>query len=129
MPTRDRRNAMKTILIVDDEEGFQTVLDIVLRRAGYHTLVAGDGRQGLKMIYQYHPDLVILDNNMPEMSGSEVCRRIKGDPTVSDVRAVMYTVTHRFAEPQDWQTIGVDAYLPKPSTQFDILRTVQNLLI
>jgi CheY-like chemotaxis protein len=120
---------MKTILIVDDEEGFQTVLEIVLRRAGYQTLLARNGREGLEMIYEYHPDLVILDNHMPEMTGSEVCRRIKGDPSTRDVRAVMYSVTHRFDTPQEWQSIGADAYLAKPSTQLDILRTVRNLLM
>ena len=120
---------MKTILIVDDEEGFQTVLDIVLRRAGYQTLVARDGKEGLAMIYQHHPDLVILDNHMPEMSGIEVCRKIKDDPRMCDVRAVMYSVTQKFVEPHEWQRIGADAYLPKPSTQLDILRTVRNLLM
>lgn len=120
---------MKTILIVDDEEGFQTVLEIVLRRAGYQTLVARDGKEGLEMIYQYHPDLVILDDHMPEMTGSEVCRIIKSDRKINDVRAVMYSVTRKFDTPQEWQIIGADAFLPKPSTHLDILRTVHNLLM
>jgi CheY-like chemotaxis protein len=119
----------KTILIVDDEEGFQTVLEIVLRRAGYQTLTARNGREGLEMVYAHHPDLVILDNHMPEMTGSEVCRKIKDDPRVQDVRAVMYTITQRFAHADEWQSIGADAYLPKPSTHLDILRTVRNLLV
>lgn len=120
---------MKTVLIVDDEEGFQIVLDIVLRRAGYQTLIARDGKEGLEMVYQHQPDIVILDHHMPHLSGSEVCRKIKSDPRTRNVRAVMYSVTCKFDDPAQWQAIGADAYLPKPSTQLDILRTVQGLLV
>ncbi len=65
---------MYTILIVDDEPGFQMLLEIMLSRAGYHALLASDGQEAVQMVSQHRPDLVLLDHHMRVMTGGEVCQ-------------------------------------------------------
>ena len=62
---------MRTILIIDDEEGFLQIIQVILKRAGYQTLVATNGVEGIDMVYNCQPDVVILDDMMPGMTGGD----------------------------------------------------------
>ena len=67
----------KNILIIDDDESITRLIGIMLVRAGYEISTASNGQQGLEKVFEEHPDLVILDMMMPDMTGADVCRRIR----------------------------------------------------
>jgi CheY-like chemotaxis protein len=119
---------MQRILIVDDEPGFQFLLEIILRRAGYETLLADNGNEALQMVYRYRPHAIILDDDMPGLRGSEICRRIKNDPEVRHIPTIMHSAAIRFLKNSDREKTRADAFLPKPSLPREILNTIDLLL-
>lgn len=119
---------MYTVLIVDDEIGFQCLLELVLQRAGYHTLVAGDGAEALEMIRNNHPHLIITDDDMPKMQGSELCRRLKGDPTLRHIPAIIHSASLKMHRPSYRESSRADAFLSKPSLPREILERVRGLI-
>lgn len=68
---------MFKILVIDDEQGIRNLLDTLLSRKGYDVLLAGSGRKGLELFRLEHPDVVVLDLNMPEMGGVAVLQQIR----------------------------------------------------
>lgn len=72
----------KPILIVDDDPSIVELLTAYLRRAGYKTVSAGDGRQGLLLTQQQRPNIILADWNMPGMNGLELCRAIRADHSI-----------------------------------------------
>lgn len=79
---------MSRILIVEDEKKIARFLELELTHEGYEVQTAGDGRSGLEQAQSWQPDLLILDLMLPELSGIEVCRRLRHD---SDVPIIMPT--------------------------------------
>ncbi|HWY31633.1 MAG TPA: response regulator, partial [Candidatus Acidoferrum sp.] len=69
-----------TILVVDDNNEIRQLFTTVLRESGYHVLEAATGQQGLHLAQTRIPDLVLLDVRLPDISGAEVCRKIKTNP-------------------------------------------------
>jgi CheY-like chemotaxis protein len=119
---------MFTVLIVDDEEGFLQIIQVILKRAGYKTLVANNGTDGLEMVRQYRPDIVILDDMMPGLTGGEVCTQIKSDPEISATIVVMHSAGAKVRNPAYIQQIGADGVLFKPSLPNDIVEMMTNCL-
>ena len=119
---------MSTVLIVDDEEGFLQIIQVILKRAGFKTLVATNGTDGLNMVYTYRPDIVILDDMMPGMTGGDVCAHLKSDPTVRDIAVVMHSAGAKVRNPAYIQQIGADGVLFKPSLPHEILETINTCL-
>ncbi len=72
------------ILVVDDEPAVCDMADELLTDAGYDVLIATDGLQAIALAYEKHPDLIVLDNIMPKMTGSDVVREIRKDPRVKN---------------------------------------------
>jgi CheY-like chemotaxis protein len=70
----------KTILVADDESHILSVVSLKLRNAGYRVLTAADGQEALDVALHERPDLLITDYHMPQLSGLELCRRLKQDP-------------------------------------------------
>lgn len=80
-----------TILIVDDDPSICDTLTTMLQFKGFQTVVANNGREALEKARENRPDLVLLDVMMPEMDGLSVCRRLKADSELADVRVLMLT--------------------------------------
>jgi len=69
----------------------QRVLDYNLRQAGHKVLTAGRGRDGLRLAEEHHPDLVLLDLMLPDISGTEVCRSLRGRSETAGIPVIMLT--------------------------------------
>ena len=82
-------NKTTSILMVDDDPAILEVYSKILRRQGYDVWEASTGQQGLQVARERHPDLVLLDVMLPDLSGIEVCRQIKADPALVDVFVVL----------------------------------------
>jgi two-component system chemotaxis response regulator CheY len=112
------------ILIVDDHEAIRSIIDAILTHAGYECMTAGTGETALQMARRFRFDLVILDVNMPQMSGLEVLARIRRwAPSVLMVTANSSVDTVREAV-----ALGCDGYVAKPIEPAALLGRVQRVL-
>jgi signal transduction histidine kinase len=116
---------MVDILIVDDDPGVVFTLGSGLKRSGYTVHTAGGGLEGLRQVEAVAPDLVILDVMMPDMTGWEVCQRIR---QVSDVPIMMLTAVRQEAAVVQGLDLGADEYLTKPVRIHELRARVEAVL-
>jgi DNA-binding response OmpR family regulator len=116
------------ILVTDDDPGVLLLESTVLRRAGYEVLEATTGAECLETVRAHHPDLVILDVMLPDTSGVEVCRQIKGDSDLQDVFVVLASGIRVSSESQaEGLDIGADGYVIRPISNKEFLARVQSM--
>jgi len=118
----------KTILVADDESHILHVVSLKLRNAGFRVLTARDGQEALEMAQQNHPDLLITDYHMPQLSGLELCQRLKQDIKTNDIPAIMLTARGYHLEPSDTEQSGILRMLSKPFSPRHLLTTVNEVL-
>lgn len=118
----------RTILVADDESHILHVVSLKLKNAGYRVLTARDGQEALEMAQQEKPDLLITDYHMPQLSGIELCRRLKQDPATSHIPAIMLTARGYELEPADTEQSGILRMLSKPFSPRHLLSTVEEVL-
>ncbi len=80
-----------TVLYVDDEPHMLTIMSSRFKTNGYQVLEAEDGFQALEVVKKNKPDIIVLDINMPKMSGVELCSRLKAEPSTAPIPVVMLT--------------------------------------
>src|SRR5437868_1079391 len=116
----------KTILVVDDDMELSDGLRAVLERQGHRVLQARDGQQGKQMVYQHHPDLVILDMMKPRMGGYPVLEHFKGKPDAPPI--IMITANEGSRHKAYAEYLGVVDYIRKPFAMERLLETVHRVL-
>jgi DNA-binding response OmpR family regulator len=112
----------KTILVVDDDMELSDGLRIMLERQGYRVLQARNGQQGKHLIYQQHPDLVILDMMMPGMGGYPVLEHFRGKADAPPM--IMITANEGSRHKAYAEYLGVVDYLRKPFSMERLLEAV-----
>ena len=117
-----------TVLIVDDEEGFLHIMEMMLGRAGFKTLTAGDGEEGLRMVKAHRPDAVILDDMMPRMNGGDACMKIKADPTLNKIPVIMCSAGAKILNKGYVQRIGANGVLLKPCLPEEVTALIAQCL-
>ncbi len=113
---------MATILIVEDEKKIARFLELELKHEGYDVLTAFDGRSGLDTAVEKDPDLLILDLMLPEMSGIEVCRRLRH---TSDLPIIMLTAKDDVSDKVMGLDMGADDYVTKPFAIEELLARIR----
>jgi two-component system OmpR family response regulator len=98
-------------VVVDDDEDISALIETVLTGAGMETTVAATGEEGLRLVRELRPDLVTLDVGLPDIEGTEVCRRLRG---FSDAYVMMITSHNDELKRLLALDLGADDYLPKP---------------
>src|SRR6266545_4014778 len=118
-----------TILNVDDNEAGRYAKTRILQRAGYQVLQAGTGAAALRIVAELRPELIVLDVKLPDISGLEVCRRIKSERSSADIMVLQVSAS-RVAPADRVQglEIGADAYLTEPLNPAELLATTRALL-
>ena len=119
---------MQTILIVDDEPAFLEILRMIFHRSGYHLLTASDGNNGLEMLRIHRPDLALIDDMLPGISGGEICQLVKNDPTLCHIPIVLYSAGPRVRDHNFIAKIRANAALYKPFRPDEVVRVVQSCL-
>lgn len=118
----------KKVLIVDDEPNIVTALDYLLRRSGYEVQSAANGEEALAKVAAFRPDLVLLDVMMPQISGYEVCRRIRERSDWNGIKIVMLSAKGRDAEVSKGLSLGADHYVTKPFSNAELVSRIGELL-
>ena len=113
---------MTKILIVEDEKKIARFLELELKHEGYDVLTAFDGRSGLETALAEEPDLLILDLMLPELSGIEVCRRLRHS---SDVPIIMLTAKDDVSDKVMGLDMGADDYVTKPFAIEELLARIR----
>ncbi|MCD6358986.1 MAG: response regulator transcription factor, partial [Dehalococcoidia bacterium] len=113
------------ILVVDDEEKIVNIVRAYLEKESYRVNVAFDGRVALDMARRYKPDLVILDLMLPEISGWDVCRTLRGE---SNVPVIMLTARDEDTDKIVGLEIGADDYVTKPFNPKELVSRVRAVL-
>ncbi len=120
--------AIKTILVADDESHILHVVSLKLTNAGFNVVTACDGQEALELAMAERPDLLITDYHMPQLSGLELCQRLRQDPATSGIPTIMLTARGYTLDPQDTEQSGILRMLSKPFSPRQLLATVNEML-
>jgi DNA-binding response OmpR family regulator len=118
---------MSTVLIVDDEPNIVALVRITLEAGRVRVLEAYDGESGLARAVAERPDLVLLDVDLPDVSGLEICRRLRAEPDLADTRIVMLTAAAQQDDVARGLAAGADQYFTKPFSPIRLLSLVEQL--
>jgi len=124
----DNTGTNPLVLIVDDNAQNLELLQAYLEEIDCETIPAYDGLQALELVAKRKPDLVLLDIMMPQMSGFEVCRRLKKDPNTQDIPIIMVTALSEFGDIERGIDSGTDDFVSKPVNRLELLARVKTML-
>ena len=116
---------MERILVIDDSERDRRLLRDALEHEGYSVESAADGAEGLKVLFERRPDVVVLDVIMPSMDGWTVCQRIR---EIADVPVIMLTSLNRDEEVVRGLELGADDFVSKPVSPRQLIARVRAVL-
>ena len=116
------------VLVVDDEPSIQSLLSRVLVREGFVVFAATTGREGLAVAAKEKPDLIILDLNLPDLYGEDICQKIRQNPAIENVPVMILTGKATQGLSARCLNGGADDYLSKPFDIEDILAHLRALL-
>ncbi|MCE6950038.1 response regulator [Cereibacter sphaeroides] len=118
----------RRILVVEDEDNIAIALDYLITREGYEHDRISNGAEALGRIRDTHPDLVLLDVMLPEVSGYEICQGVRLDPTLADVKILMMTARGSAIERKKGLALGADGFISKPFELKALRAEVRRLL-
>src|SRR5512136_217087 len=119
---------MATVLVIDDDVNLLRMLQIMLERGGFQTILSSHGEDGIRKAIEMHPDLAIVDVMMPDVSGHDVCKRLREDTRTAGIPLLVLTAR---AQPVDKQAAlgsGASDYLSKPVSPKVLIEKVRDLL-
>ncbi|MCL2232136.1 MAG: response regulator [Treponema sp.] len=116
------------ILIIDDETINLDFFDVMLSKLGFEVEKAKDGIEGLEKAKRFLPDLILLDNIMPRMSGWELTRILKSDPKYEGIPIVMFSDLNDVKDKVAGFELGVDDYITKPFNFSEVLARIRAVL-
>lgn len=117
----------KSILYVEDNEFNRKIVRDLLARTSYRLIEATDGETGLATAQQELPDLIIMDVQLPKMSGLEATRKLRADPKTAHLPIVVITSFALSGDEQKAKDAGASAYLAKPYSPRELLETIRKL--
>lgn len=116
------------VLVVEDEDNIAIALDYLITREGYACDRVASGGGALAHIRRTHPDLVLLDVMLPEVSGYEICQNVRLDPHLADVKILMMTARGSAVERRKGLALGADGFISKPFELDDLRKQVRLML-
>jgi two-component system phosphate regulon response regulator PhoB len=119
---------MARILVIEDDPDIQTVLDFNLRNAGHAVTLAAQAGDGLRLVRETRPDLVLLDLMLPDMPGTEVCKAMRQDAALKNTCVLMLTAKGEEIDRVVGFAVGADDYVVKPFSVRELLMRVAALL-
>jgi two-component system phosphate regulon response regulator PhoB len=123
-----RANGEPAVLVVEDESALSTLLRYNLEREGYRVFEARDGEEALILAEEVKPDLVVLDWMLPQLSGLEICRRLRGRGDMRNVPIVMLTARGEETDRIRGLDTGADDYIVKPFSMTEFLARLRAVM-
>ena len=118
----------KTILYVEDNEMNRKIVRDLLKRTTYKLVEAHDGEAGVAKALELLPDLILMDIQLPKMSGLDATRKLRADPATAAIPIVTITSFALSGDDQKAKEAGATAYLAKPYSPFDLLNLIRKIL-
>jgi two-component system cell cycle response regulator DivK len=118
----------KTILYVEDNEPNRMIVRDLLKRTTYNLIEAYDGEAGVTMALERLPDLILMDIQLPKISGVEAIRRLRAEPATAATPIVAITSFALSGDDKKAKEAGATAYLTKPYSPFDLLNLIRKML-
>ncbi|HSR71181.1 MAG TPA: response regulator [Kiloniellales bacterium] len=128
MSTKAINGTAKTVLVVEDNELNMKLFHDLLEAHGYNILQTKDGMEALQLAREHHPDLILMDIQLPEVSGLEVTKWIKEDANLKAIPVVAVTAFAMKGDEEKIREGGCEAYIAKPISVTNFLETVQRFL-
>ena len=122
-------NLNYTVLTIDDEAAVLKIVRMILERAGFDVLTAAGPEAGFKALKDNEVDVVLLDVNMPGMSGFDMLEQIKANRKVKHLPVIMLTCQSELADFERGKTLGVMDYIPKPFDSRILVQRVNRAII
>jgi CheY-like chemotaxis protein len=123
-----KKSGKPKILIVDDEPDYVTTIQQHLEWSDYQTAVAVNGQEGLEKAASEHPDLILLDTNMPVMNGHDTLERMSKDPQLKNIPVIMVTAACEMDDIATASSFGVVDYIAKPFDFAELKEKIANAL-
>lgn len=118
----------KVIMHVEDNEYNRKIVRDLLSRSNYELVEAKDGEAALHALARRRPDLILMDIQLPRMSGLEVTRRIKADPAFTQIPVIAITSFALSGDDRLAIEAGCNAYIPKPFRPRDLLEMIRGFI-
>jgi two-component system, cell cycle response regulator DivK len=118
----------KTILYVEDNEFNRKIVRDLLKRTKYTLVEAHDGEAGVAKALEIRPDLILMDIQLPKISGLDATRKLRAEPATANTPIVTITSFALSGDDQKAKEAGATAYLAKPYSPFDLLNLIRKLL-
>ncbi|MFZ7126318.1 MAG: response regulator [Desulfobacterales bacterium] len=125
---RSTKDPPRRILIADHERSTSIPLQFLMEQNGFKVKAAQSGKEVIRVITKFKPDLVLLEAMIPDPDGFEVCQLIRQDPKFKKVRIVFVSSMARDLDIAKGLALGADVYITKPFSNSDILDKVRKLL-
>jgi len=119
----------KTVLVVEDNELNMKLFHDLLQAHGYSVLQTRDGMDALRLARQHRPDLILMDIQLPEVSGLEVTKWLKEDDDLSGIPVVAVTAFAMKGDEEKIREGGCEAYIAKPISVTSFMKTIREFLI
>lgn len=117
-----------TILYVEDNEMNRKIVRDLLKRTSYQVIEAFDGEAGVALALEKRPGLILMDIQLPKISGIEAMRRLRADAATANTPIIAITSFALSGDEQKAKEAGATAYLAKPYSPFDLLNLIRKLL-
>ncbi len=128
MATKSTNGSAKTVLVVEDNELNMKLFHDLLEAHGYNILQTKDGMDALRLAREHKPDLILMDIQLPEVSGLEVTKWIKEDDELKSIPVIAVTAFAMKGDEEKIREGGCEAYIAKPISVTNFLETVQRFL-
>jgi DNA-binding response OmpR family regulator len=115
-----------TVLLVDDDPQLSHIVSMYFEIEGFAVLTADTGEKALELLNDSRPDVVLLDLMMPGMDGLEVCRRIRANPRLMNLRVIVFTAAE--TREDELREAGADAFIAKPYSLQGLGQMVRDLI-
>lgn len=119
---------IKTILACDDEPHLLELMDYIIGKAGFKAITTDNGIDAIQAAHDNMPDLILLDVNMPGMTGIEVCKQLKTDDKTKNIRILVLTANVQASHKEEIFEAGADYFFPKPFSPRELKEKLHELL-
>jgi two-component system cell cycle response regulator DivK len=119
---------MTTVLVVEDNPKNMKLAVLLLEKAGYQALQAEDATDGMRLAREQRPDLILMDIQLPGMSGLEATRLVKADPATRAIPVIALTAFAMKGDETTMQAAGCDGYLAKPFRHAEFIAAIEKVL-